>query len=135
MTLALNLNGETWSEKVSRFCNVFHWLNTGSQNRQHSIYSMKMRLAKNFEFNNLKIYKYLIEIRLFNSIQQNTDTSTKNKELKKTVSHWKPKIYVTILTDHFAVSNEDIPPEMGRLLRWVKSAMFLQCLICMHHRY
>lgn len=51
---------------------------------------------------------------LLNEVEKEPTTS----QVKRPVSHWKPKIYVTLLTDHFSVSSEDIPPEMGRLLRW-----------------
>lgn len=40
--------------------------------------------------------------------------------MQKVVSHWKPKIYISILTDYFSVSSEEIPPEMGRLLRYFR---------------
>ncbi|XP_031627427.1 cleft lip and palate transmembrane protein 1-like protein [Contarinia nasturtii] len=55
----------------------------------------------------------------FNLLNENEKEPIASQN-RKTVSHWKPKIYVTLLTDHFSVSNQDIPPEMGPLIRITK---------------
>lgn len=58
--------------------------------------------------------------RIFSNLQTESDIKSQNSNTQsnvKTVSHWKPKVYVSILTDDISMSHAEIPPEFGRLLR------------------
>lgn len=52
----------------------------------------------------------------FNLLGDNENSGSKNISAKP-VSHWKSRIYLSMLVDDFTVSRQDIPPEMGNLVR------------------
>ena len=46
-----------------------------------------------------------------------SDKTKKKASIPKPVSHFKTKIYMTVLTEIFEMSQVDIPPELARLIR------------------
>lgn len=55
-------------------------------------------------------------IRIFGLFFQSAKIESEKANIKP-VAHWKPKVYISVLTDNFSVSHADIPPEMGHLIR------------------
>lgn len=64
------------------------------------------------QYNNLIFFLPLLTF-----FQSESDTTTRKSTSLTPVSHWKSKLFTTMLTDEFSVSQSDIPPEMGRLIR------------------
>uniref|UniRef100_U5EWM9 Lipid scramblase CLPTM1L n=1 Tax=Corethrella appendiculata TaxID=1370023 RepID=U5EWM9_9DIPT len=70
----------------------------------------------------IKLTEYMIPnaatFKLLKKVETITNDNTKAKLTKgKPTSHFKSKIFVSILTDQISMSQQDIPPEIGRFIR------------------
>lgn len=57
----------------------------------------------------------------FNLLGETSDTHSKKPIEAKPKSHFKPKVFISVLTDEISMSRSDIPPELSGYVRCVCS--------------
>ncbi|KAG4072039.1 hypothetical protein HA402_015538 [Bradysia odoriphaga] len=65
---------------------------------------------------------------LLGESEAESKTPKKKVLVEKPVSHFKPKVFINMLTDDISMSQADIPPELARLIRVNKHHEFLPIL-------